>query len=135
MAVFSPIRQKKNLNHINESNRRLILKLVPYFRRHIHLLSLAMGLLIPSAAAGAIQPLIIGQAVSLLRQESTWKFLKNISIEQGITWLSLLLLITVIIRVCCTSFQGYFIQKIGQIITAEIRKDLFTHVTSLGMSF
>ncbi|XTZ20396.1 MAG: ABC transporter ATP-binding protein [cyanobacterium endosymbiont of Rhopalodia fuxianensis] len=135
MAFFSPIRQQKNLNHLNESNRRLILRLVPYFRRHIHLLSLAMGLLIPSAIAGAIQPLIVGQAVSLLRQESTWKFLKNLSIEQGITWLSLLLLITVIIRVCCTSFQGYFIQKIGQIITADIRKDLFTHVTSLGISF
>ncbi|XLQ12001.1 MAG: ABC transporter ATP-binding protein/permease [cyanobacterium endosymbiont of Epithemia adnata isolate EadnSB Bon19] len=135
MAIFSPIRQHKNLNYLNESNRKLILRLVTYLRRHIHLLSLVMGLLIPSATAGAIQPLILGQAISLLRQESTWKFLRNLSIEQGITWLSILLLITVIIRVCCTSFQGYFIQKIGQIIIADIRKNLFTHVSLLGMSF
>ncbi|YAI82511.1 MAG: ABC transporter ATP-binding protein [cyanobacterium endosymbiont of Rhopalodia sterrenbergii] len=135
MAVFSPIRQQKNLNRLNQNNRRLILRLVPYFRRHIHLLLLAMGLLIPLATAGAIQPLIIGQAVSLLRQESTWRFLRTLSIEQGIIWLSILLLITVIIRVCCASFQGYIVQKMGQIITADIRKDLFTHVTLLGMSF
>ncbi|MGP0128224.1 MAG: ABC transporter ATP-binding protein [cyanobacterium endosymbiont of Rhopalodia musculus] len=134
MAVFSPIGQQKNLNRLN-NNRILVLRLVPYLRRHIYLLSLAMGLLIPLATAGAIQPLIIGQAVSLLRQESAWRFLRTLSIEQGIIWLSILLSITVIIRVCCASFQGYLVQKIGQIITADIRKDLFTHVTSLEMSF
>ncbi|WP_267383898.1 ABC transporter ATP-binding protein [Cyanobacterium sp. uoEpiScrs1] len=135
MSVFSPIRQQKKLNRLNESNIRLILRLAPYLRRHIHLLLLAMGLLLPLATAGAIQPLIIGQAVSLLRQEHTWWFLRTLSIEQGIVRLSILLLITVIIRVYFASFQGYIIQKIGQTITADIRKDLFAHVISLGISF
>ncbi len=134
MAVSSPIREK-NLNRPHESDRRLVLRLVPYLRRYPRLLLLSMGLLIPLAIAGAIQPLIIGQAVSLLRQESTWGFLKDFSIEQGIRWLSIILLITVIVRVICASFQGYLVQKMGQTITADIRKDLFTHVTSLGTSF
>lgn len=135
MTVSSPIRQAENLNRLHENDRRLILRLIPYLHRHIRLLLLAMGLVIPLATAGAIQPLIIGQAVSLLRQESTWGFLRTLSIEQGITWLSILLLITVIIRVYCASFQGYIFEKMGQTIIADIRKDLFAHVMSLGINF
>ena len=135
MPVSSPIRNPENLNRLHENDRRLILRLIPYLRRHIRLLLLAMGLLMPLATAGAIQPLIIGQAVSLLSQESTWGFLRTLSIEQGIVWLSILLLITVIVRVCCTFCQGYLIEKMGQTITADIRKDLFAHVISLGINF
>ncbi|ACK66727.1 ABC transporter related [Rippkaea orientalis PCC 8801] len=135
MTVLSPLPNAKTPQSPRESDSRLILRLVPYVRRHPRLLLISMGLLIPLSIAGAIQPLIIGQAVSLLRQESTWGFLKTISIQEGIQFLSILLLITIIIRVICASCQGYLVQKIGQQITADIRKDLFTHVTSLGTSF
>ena len=125
MAVSSPIRNPKTPNpkppkRPRQSDRRLILRLVPYLRRHPRLLLLSMGLLLPLAIAGAIQPLIIGQAVSLLRQESTWGFLKTVSVSQGIQLLSILLLITIIIRVVCASFQGYLVQKMGQTISAKI---------------
>ncbi|HAC63213.1 MAG TPA: long-chain fatty acid--CoA ligase [Cyanothece sp. UBA12306] len=140
MVVSSPINNPKTPNPKNpksprESDRKLILRLVPYLRRYPRLLMLSMGLLIPLSIAGAVQPLIIGQAVSLLRQESTWGFLSDVSLQQGIKWLSILLLMTIIVRFICTSGQGYLVQKMGQTITADIRKDLFNHVTSLGTSF
>lgn len=92
-------------------------------------------LLIPVSIAGAIQPLIIGQAVSLLRQEPTWSYLEAMSFSQGLNFLIILLIVTIIIRLIFNATQGYIIQKVGQDITAQVRDDLFTHVTSLSASF
>ena len=53
------------------SDWRLLLKLLPYARPYHRLLAIAIALLIPMSLAGAIQPLIIGQAISLIRGENT----------------------------------------------------------------
>ncbi|EKE99515.1 ABC transporter, ATP-binding protein [Tolypothrix sp. PCC 7601] len=95
-----------------------------------------MLLLVPIALANAVQPLLIGQAISLIRQEpSVYEFLKNRPLLQGLNILEGLLLVAIVIRLSLTGFQGYFVQKLGQQITAEIRDDLFHHVTSLSVRF
>ncbi|MUL37128.1 ABC transporter ATP-binding protein [Gloeocapsopsis dulcis] len=119
-----------------ENDWRLFLRLVPYGRRHGRLLILSMFLLVPVAIAGAVQPLIIGQAISLIRQEpNVYEFLRNRPLSEGLVLLEVLLLITVIVRLIFTGVQGYLVQKIGQQITADIRNDLFEHVTSLAVRF
>ncbi len=118
-----------------ENDWRLFLKLLPYLGKNKLILLISLTLLVPLAVAGAIQPLIIGQAVSLLREEPTWSFLANTSIAQGINLLVGLLLCTVVIRLMFASVQGYLVQKIGQEITASVREDLFAHVTSLASRF
>ena len=114
---------------------RLFLKLIPYTRQSRKTLVICLILLIPLAVAGAVQPLIIGQAISLLKEEPTWGFLDGVSTAQGINLLAGLLLTTVLIRLMFASVQGFLVQKIGQEITAEVRQDLFNHVTSLASSF
>ena len=118
-----------------ENDWRLFLKLLPYLGKNRLTLLISLTLLVPLAIAGAIQPLIIGQAVSLLREEPTWAFLADVSTAQGINILVGLLLCTVITRLMFASVQGYLVQKIGQEITASVREDLFTHVTSLASRF
>ena len=118
-----------------DNDWRLFLKLIPYTRQSRGTLIICLILLIPLAVAGSIQPLIIGQAISLLKDEPVWDFISGVSVAQGINLLSGLLLLTVIIRLMFASLQGYLVQKIGQEITAEVRQDLFTHVTSLASSF
>ncbi len=118
------------------SDWRLFLKLVPYARRNARIIIVAICLLIPAALARAVQPIIVGQVVSLLRQEdSRWSFLKNIPITDGLNIIALLLLATMVARVICDSTQGFLVQRSGQRITADIRSDLFTHVTSLAVRF
>jgi ATP-binding cassette subfamily B protein len=95
----------------------------------------AIILLIPLSLAGAVQPLIVGQAISLLRQEPTWDYLKTLPVEQGISSLIVLLLSTIAIRLVFVAVQGYLVQKVGQEITAAVREDLFTHVTALSTRF
>jgi ATP-binding cassette subfamily B protein len=119
-----------------ENDWRLFLRLVPYGRRHGKLLAVSMLMLVPIAVASAIKPLLVGQAISLIRKEpSTYQFLQNIPLGQGLNILIGMLLIATIIRLVLISVQGYLVQKLGQKITADIREDLFTHVTSLAVRF
>ncbi|MGF1541968.1 MAG: ABC transporter ATP-binding protein [Pleurocapsa sp.] len=132
----SPLSTRTNSKSKNQDNDwRLFLKLVPYARKNRLILVISLIFLIPLAIAGAVQPLIIGQAISLLRKEPTWSFLSGLSTAQGINTLVGLLLLTVILRLIFSSIQGYLVQKIGQEITADVREDLFTHVTSLSARF
>ncbi|MUG99986.1 ATP-binding cassette domain-containing protein [Scytonema sp. UIC 10036] len=119
-----------------ENDWRLFLRLVPYARRHGKLLALSMLLLVPIALSNALQPLLIGQAISLIRNEpNTYEFFRNRPMLQGLQMIEVALLITVAIRLILTGSQGYLVQTVGQKITAEIRKDLFHHVTSLAVRF
>lgn len=133
MTVASATPKIKSKNQNNDW--RLFLKLIPYTRQSRGTLVICLILLVPLAVAGSIQPLIIGQAISLLKNEPTWGFLTGVSVAKGINLLSGLLLSTVLVRLMFVSLQGYLVQKIGQEITAEVRQDLFTHVTSLASSF
>ena len=119
-----------------ENDWRLFLRLVPYARRHGRSLFVSILLLVPIAVANAVQPQLIGQVISLIRNEpSTYDFLKNRPLLQGLNIIEALLLITISVRLILTGFQGYLVQKLGQQITAEIRQDLFHHVTSLAVRF
>jgi ATP-binding cassette, subfamily B, multidrug efflux pump len=122
---------------IKENDWGLFLKLVPYAQKHKKILIISLTLLIPIAITGAIQPFIIGEAISLLREteQPTLEFLRNLEIKDGINFLIGLLLTTILVRLVFFSLQGYLVQKLGQEITAGIRKDLFTHVTKLSATF
>ncbi|BAZ46773.1 ABC transporter-related protein [Chondrocystis sp. NIES-4102] len=133
MTIAAPNPDKIRKNQDNDW--RLFLKLIPYARQSKGTLIICLILLVPLAVANSVQPLIIGQAISLLKSEPTWSFLDGVSVGQGINLLTGLLLFTVLIRLAFASVQGYLVQKVGQEITAEVRQDLFNHVTSLAASF
>ncbi|MBD2208464.1 ABC transporter ATP-binding protein [Nostoc linckia FACHB-104] len=136
MSTYESFQKSNRQHRRRENDWRLFLRLVPYARRSRRLLALSMLLLVPIALANSVQPLLIGQAISLIRQESSvYEFLKNRPVLQGLNILEGLLLVAIIIRLLLTGFQGYLVQKLGQQITAEIRDDLFHHVTSLSVRF
>ncbi|MBD2299741.1 ABC transporter ATP-binding protein [Nostoc sp. FACHB-87] len=136
MSIYQPRKKSYRRERSHSNDWRLFLRLVPYARRHLRLLTLAIILLVPIALASAIQPLLIGQAISLIRNEpSTYEFLRNLPLWQGINILEGFILVAIVTRLFFTSIQGYLLQKLGQNITAAIRQDLFKHVTSLAVRF
>ncbi|MDP5339732.1 MAG: ABC transporter ATP-binding protein/permease [Nodularia sp. (in: cyanobacteria)] len=136
MSSYQSLNKSDTDNRANNSDWRLFLRLVPYARRSGKLLTMALVLLIPIALANAVQPLLIGQAISLIRNEpSTYEFLRNRPLWQGLNILQVLILVAIVIRLILTGVQGYLLQKLGQKITAAIRQDLFHHVTSLAVRF
>ncbi|MDB9347000.1 ABC transporter ATP-binding protein [Nodularia spumigena] len=136
MSSYQSLDKSDTDNRANNNDWRLFLRLLPYARRSGRLLTLALVLLIPIALANAVQPLLIGQVISLIRNEpSTYEFLRNRPLWQGLNILQVLILIAIVIRLVLTGFQGYLLQKLGQKITAAIRQDLFHHVTSLAVRF
>jgi len=119
-----------------ETDWRLFLRLIPYGLRSGQLLLVSMVLLVPTAIAGAIQPVLIGEAVSFIRQEpTTWAFMRGMPLTTGVNLLAGILLFTLVVRMVLDAWQGFLVQKVGQRITADIRDDLFYHVTSLAMRF
>lgn len=119
----------------SENDWRLFLRLVPYAQQSRGLLILSVVLLVPLAIAGAVQPLIVKQAVSLVSNEPVWGFLQGRNSQEAFSILVGLLLLTIVIRTLFAAVQGYAVQKVGQQITAAIRTHLFTHVTSLAVRF
>ncbi len=118
-----------------ENDWQLLMRLTPYARRHSRLLIFSLILLFPLSLAGAVQPLIIGQAVSKLKSEPTWDILDTLSVAEAINVLGLFLLLTIVFRLLFAGVQGYMIQKVGQQLTADIRNHLFDHVTALAVKF
>lgn len=114
---------------------RLFLNLWPYIHQRRQMLLIPLGLLVPLSLANALQPILIGQSISLIRQEPVAWFLRDRTLQSGLHLLVLLLLITVVIRLLLDGFQSYLVQRVGQQITADIRNDLFAHVISLGVRF
>ncbi|MFM7408148.1 MAG: ABC transporter ATP-binding protein [Cuspidothrix sp.] len=136
MSIFPSARKSKSEYRRRENDWRLFLRLVPYGRRHGQLWAVSMFLLVPIAISNAIRPMLVGQAISLIRQEdSTYPFLQNFPLSQGLNIVLGLLLVATAIRLLLTGVQGYLVQKLGQRITADIRDDLFHHVTSLAVRF
>lgn len=118
-----------------ETDWKLLLRLGEYAKRSKGTLAVSMILLVPLSISTAIQPILIGQTISLIRGEPTYEFLDAMSQSDGLNFLALLLLITILIRFLLQAVQGYLVQKVGQKITADIRNDLFHHVTSLAVRF
>lgn len=136
MTTVSPPTKSNRQENNRENDWRLFLKLLPYARRTGRLLFASMALLVPLSVASAVQPLIIGQSISLIRQEEqTWFFLQNRPLQEGVNILIGLLLLTVLVRLVFVAVQGFLVVKLGQQITADIREDLFHHVTSLAVRF
>jgi ATP-binding cassette, subfamily B, multidrug efflux pump len=118
-----------------EADWRLFARLIPYARKSSGMLLFSLVLLMPLAVSNAVQPLLIGQAISRIRSEQTWPFITSMPLGDALNTLTLLLLVTVTVRLVLSAVQGYTVQRIGQQMTADIRQDLFNHVTSLGVRF
>ena len=114
---------------------RRIKKLGKYLKREKKRLILILLILIPVALAGSIQPLLVGQAISVLRGENTIAFFNNLPKELTINLIIGILFITVLLRLGLQGFQSYNIQSVGQRLTARIRNDLFAHSMSLSLRF
>jgi ATP-binding cassette subfamily B protein len=134
MTISSPVADTKNQPG-RDTDWRLFMRLASYAWRSKRLLIISIALLVPLAVSGAIQPILIGQAISVIRAEPTYEFLRGLPLSAALNILAILLMLTITIRLALQSVQGYLVTKVGQIITTDIRNDLFAHVTSLAVRF
>ena len=106
-----------------------------YLVRDRRRLLVTLLLLVPVAFAGAVQPLLVGQAVSVLRGEPSLPWLSGLSVSGSIRVIVGLYFISVLLRLCLQGVQSFNIQAVGQRLTARIRDDLFQHALSLSLRF
>ncbi|MBM5818082.1 MAG: ABC transporter ATP-binding protein, partial [Cyanobacteria bacterium K_Offshore_surface_m2_239] len=114
---------------------RRLRRLLPYFGQDRRRLLLALLLLIPLALAGALQPLLVGQAIAALRAEPVLPWLRGLPVPQVLRTLVGLLLGVVLLRLALQGTQSFNVQVVGQRLTARIREALFHHVLALSLRF
>jgi len=112
-----------------------IKRLGRYLTNDKRTLYLIVIILIPVAFAGAIQPLLVGQAITILKNESSDVWLNKIFIGQSINLIIISLFVSVLIRLILQGYQTYNIQAVGQKLTARIRRELFSHSISLSLRY
>ncbi len=112
-----------------------IRRLGKYLTNDKKTLYLIVIILIPVAFAGAIQPLLVGQAITILKNESSDVWLSKTFIGQSINLIIITLLISVLLRLVLQGYQTYNIQAVGQKLTARIRRELFAHSISLSLRY
>jgi ATP-binding cassette, subfamily B, multidrug efflux pump len=110
-------------------------RLGPYLAQDRRRLLLALILLVPLAFAGSIQPLLVGQAISVLRGEPVLPWLRGLPVPGALRLLVGLLLLAVLVRLGLQGTQLYNVQVVGQRLTARIRDDLFRHALALSLRF
>ncbi len=119
--AFTDLQRIKRLGRYLQQDRRRLL--------------IIFLILVPVSIAGAIQPLLVGQAISVLRGEPTFSILKTLSLNESIRLLVSLLLISVLTRLALQGYQTYNIQAVGQRLTSRIREELFSHSMALSLRF
>lgn len=116
-------------------DRQRLARLVPYLGRDRRRLGFTLLLLIPVAFAAAVQPLLVGQAISVLRREPTLGWLDGMAVPEAMRLLVLLLLGAVLVRLGLQGIQTFNVQIVGQRLTARIRDELFAHAMGLSLRF
>ena len=123
------------------SDLQRISRLGRYLGRDRRRLLLSLILLIPVALAGAIQPLLVGQAISVLRtvsgatNEAVAPILQPLESTLALRLIIGALLISVLVRLALGGVQKYYIESVGLRLTARIRRDLFAHAMDLSLRF
>ena len=118
---FKDLQRIKRLSHYLEKEKKRLI--IIFF------------ILVPVALAGAIQPLLVGQAISILKGENTILGVEYLSSKSAIRIIVLILFISVMLRLGLQGLQSYSIQAVGQRLTARIREDLFSHSMALSLRF
>ena len=114
---------------------RRVRRLGRYLVQDRRRLLVALLLLPPLAFAGALQPVLLGQAVSVLRGEPSLPFLSGLSLSASIRVIIGLYFVSVLLRLGLQGVQQFSILAVGQRLTARIRDDLFEHALSLSLRF
>ncbi len=114
---------------------RRIKKLGKFLTKDKKTIYLILIVLLPVSFSGAIQPLLVGQAITILKNETTDVWLSKTFFGQSINAIIVSLFITVLFRLVLQGYQTYNIQAVGQRLTARIRRELFDHSISLSLKY
>ena len=124
-----------------DSDLKRIRRLGRYLGQDRRRLLLTLTLLVPLAFSVAVQPLLIGQAISILRtvagatNEAVVPFLQPLESTLALRLIFAALLIAVLLRFALPRVQLSNNQYLGQRLTARIRRDLFSHAMDLSLRY
>ena len=113
---------------------RRIRKLGKYLTKDKKTIYLILIVLLPVSFSGAIQPLLVGQAITILKNETTDVWLSKTFFGQSINAIILTLFITVLFRLVLQGYQTYNIQAVGLLIQILVKRHTQQYPNQPGRS-
>lgn len=101
-------------------------KLVGYLSKYIKQMAIALGVILVSASANLITPLLMMYVIDDFIPE------KNV---KGLLISALIFVVIIVISSVCMKYRIRYMSVIGQSIIKDIRSDLFNHIQTLPFTF
>jgi ATP-binding cassette subfamily B protein len=130
---MSDFREEEALGKVYDS--RLARRLFRYLRPYRGLVTVAALLTIPVAPLAAMGPKLFEIAVDRYFVPVLHGQITRMAAVQGLGWISLLYLVTLVLGFAFMYFQVQVMQKVGQDTMYDLRKEVFEHLQRLPISF
>ncbi len=130
---MSDFREEEALGKVYDS--RLARRLFRYLRPYRGLVTVAALLTIPVAPLAAMGPKLFEIAVDRYFVPVLHGQITRMAAVQGLGWISLLYLATLVLGFAFMYFQVQVMQKVGQDTMYDLRKEVFEHLQRLPISF
>ncbi|MCR5255901.1 MAG: ABC transporter ATP-binding protein/permease [Acetatifactor sp.] len=107
-------------------NGNALFRLLTYTKKHLHWFGLSLILVMILTLTELTRPILIGDAINLFKDHSDPNELTSTVLKYGVV---------LVVGVICDLTQGWILQKTGQRIILNIRKEIYLHIQSLSSRF
>jgi ATP-binding cassette subfamily B protein len=107
-------------------NNGVFRRLLKYLRPHVGSMALAMVLVLVVTGCDLLRPILMGNAMDLAVGGGVFSQVLRL----GAVYITLLVL-----GIVCNMLQNWILQRVGQDVIFEIRKELFAHIHRLSLRF
>lgn len=115
---------KQDLN--NRKSETTIGRLAEYMKPYLHRVIIATLLVLFLTGFDLYRPMLVGEAVDVFSKNGDYDVILNTAIKYGIV---------LVLGFVFNITQTWILQKTGQDIILQIRRDLYSHIQSLGSRF
>ncbi len=111
---------------MHSTNNGVFSRLMYYLRPHAGAMALSMVFVLVVTASDLLRPILIGAAVDGITEGGTF---------EPVILLTVYYMVLLVAGVVCNMLQTWILQRVGQDVIFQIRKDLFAHIHSLSLRF
>ncbi len=113
-------------NSLKKSNKSSMRRLLAYMKPYAHWVFFALLLVLALTWFDLYRPMLVGDAIDVFGKNGDYDVIVETAVKYGIV---------LAFSFCFNITQTWILQKAGQNIILQIRKDLYRHIQSLGSRY
>ena len=118
--------------------RRLLFRLLGYAKPHTRAVVFCLSLMVVATGIGLTPPLLMGQLIDEVLSPAQNETLSTKLIAEATSTLAVLVVLLMLVHVSrngLDAVRGYFLARLGQQVTFELRNEVYRHLHALSLNF